>query len=147
MLAHILLSTLLIKSFAFQWSFFAAADDEHQHELETRGASTTPASATGASDLSVGGGLVRARPPPTLLASGCASAPCGLRFQLGCDAVLKKTIRRMMLKWDGHRLLEKLTGRGRKGSAGRGPWKSKSLVLPALCKTLVRSIEYPWHSP
>ena len=25
----------------------------------------------------VGGGLVRARPPPTLLTSGCASAPCG----------------------------------------------------------------------
>ena len=28
----------------------------------------------------VGGGLVRARPPPTLLTSGCASAPCGKVF-------------------------------------------------------------------
>ena len=67
---HILRSTLLIKNFDFQRSQVAAADDERKHELETRGASTTPASATGASDLSVGGGLVRARPPPTLLAGG-----------------------------------------------------------------------------
>ena len=90
MLAHILRSTLLIKNFDFQWSRVAAAADEGQHELETRTASTTAASATGPSDLSVGGGLVRARPPPTLLASGCASAPRGLRFELGGDAALEK---------------------------------------------------------
>ncbi len=62
-----------------------------------------------ASDLSVGGGLVRARPPPTLLASGCASAPCGLPFQLGGDAALKEMVRRVMLRWGGHRSLEILT--------------------------------------
>ncbi len=31
----------------------------------------------------VGGGLVRARPPPTLLTSGCASVPCAMVFALG----------------------------------------------------------------
>ena len=92
---HLLRSTLLIKNLDFQCSNVAVADDERKHELEMPAASTTPASATGASDLLVGGGLVRARPPPTLLASGCASAPCGLPFQLGGDAALKETVRRV----------------------------------------------------
>jgi hypothetical protein len=51
MLAHILRSTLLIKNFDFQCSHVAVAHNECKHELETRAASTTPASATGASDL------------------------------------------------------------------------------------------------
>ena len=112
MLAHILQSTLLIKNFDFQCSHVAVADDERTHELETRAASMTPASATGASDLSVGGGLVRARPPPTLLASGCASAPRGLRFQLGGDAALEKNTSRAMPRWGGRRSLENLTEGG-----------------------------------
>ena len=114
------MTTLLIKQLGFQCSRVAVADDERTHELKTRAASRTPASATGASDLLVGGGLVRARPPPTLLASGCASAPCGLPFQLGGDTALKKRIRRGMLRWAGHLSLEILIVGGWRGSAERG---------------------------
>ena len=114
------MTTLLIKQLGFQCSRVAVADDERTHELKTRAASRTPASATGASDLLVGGGLVRARPPPTLLASGCASAPCGLPFQLGGDTALKKRIRRGMLRWAGRRSLEILIEGGWRGSAERG---------------------------
>ena len=60
---HFLRSTLLIKNFDFQWSRVAAAEAEGQHELETRPASTTAASATGASDLPVGGGARAGSPP------------------------------------------------------------------------------------
>ena len=60
---------------------------------------------------------MRARPPPTLLASGCASTPCGLLFQLGGGAALNETVRRVMLRWGGHRSLEILT-----------EWESKLLI-------------------
>ena len=50
------------------WRFWS----EHPKSPKCRGASKEAGLC-----CAVGGGLVRARPPPTLLTSGCASAPCG----------------------------------------------------------------------